>query len=81
MEKGILKNVTKFTVKHLFHSLFFNKVANPACVLSEIRDVEDLWQQISQPYHKNNSSSLSKLTVETENDVNDVVFSSFILVN
>ena len=77
MEKGILKNVTKFTGKHLFHILFFNKVASPACVLSEIRDVEDLWQ----PYHKNNSSPSSKLTVETENDVNDVVFSSFILVN
>ena len=27
MKKGILKNVTKFTGKHLCQSLFFNKVA------------------------------------------------------
>ena len=26
-ENGVLRNFTKFTVKHLHHSLFFNKVA------------------------------------------------------
>ena len=27
IKKGVLKNVTKFTGRHLYHSLFFNKVA------------------------------------------------------
>ena len=26
-KKGVLKNFAKFTGKHLFHGLFFNKVA------------------------------------------------------
>ena len=30
-EKGVLKNSAKFTGKHLFQSLFFNKVAGGAC--------------------------------------------------
>ena len=28
MEKGVLRNFTKFTRKHLWQSLFFNKVAD-----------------------------------------------------
>ena len=28
-ENGALRNFTKFTVKHLYQSLFFNKVAGP----------------------------------------------------
>ena len=30
-KKGVLRNFTKFTGKHLCHSLFFNKVAGSAC--------------------------------------------------
>ena len=30
-EKGVLRNVAKFTEKHLCQSLFFNKVAGGAC--------------------------------------------------
>ena len=30
-KKGVLKNFTKFTGKHLFQSLFFNKLAGVAC--------------------------------------------------
>ena len=30
MEKGVVQNFVKFTVKHLCQSLFFNKVAGPA---------------------------------------------------
>ena len=30
-KKGVVRNVSKFTGKHLCHSLFFNKVAGPAC--------------------------------------------------
>ena len=35
MKKGVLKNFTKFTGKHLCQSLFFNKVAGlrPATLL------------------------------------------------
>ena len=29
MKKGVLRNVVKFTGKHLWQSLFFNKVAGP----------------------------------------------------
>ena len=31
MKKGVLKNLAKFTGKHLCQSLFFNKVAGQAC--------------------------------------------------
>ena len=31
VEKGVLRNFTKFTGKHLCQSLFFNKVAGLAC--------------------------------------------------
>ena len=36
-KKGVLKNFTKFTGKHLFQSLFFNKVAElrPAALLKK----------------------------------------------
>ena len=30
-KKGVLKNFAKLTEKHLCQSLFFNKVAGPAC--------------------------------------------------
>ena len=30
-KKGVLRNFTKFTGKHLCQSLFFNKVAGEAC--------------------------------------------------
>ena len=38
MEKGVLRNFTKFTVKHLCQSLFFNKVAGlrPASELQNL---------------------------------------------
>ena len=37
MKKGVLRNCTKFTVKHLCQSLFFNKVAGlrPATLLKK----------------------------------------------
>ena len=37
MKKGVLKNSTKFTGKHLCQSLFFNKVADisPATLLKK----------------------------------------------
>ena len=37
MKKGVLKNFTKFTGKHLCQSLFFNKVAGlrPAALLKK----------------------------------------------
>ena len=31
MRKDVLRNFTKFTGKHLFWSIFFNKVAGQAC--------------------------------------------------
>ena len=31
MKKGVLRNFTKFTGKHLCQSLFLNKVASQAC--------------------------------------------------
>ena len=31
IRKGVLRNFAKFTGKHLCKSLFFNKVAGPAC--------------------------------------------------
>ena len=31
MKKGVLRNLTKFTGKHLCHSLFFNKLQPQAC--------------------------------------------------
>ena len=31
LKKGVLRNFTKFTGKHLCQSLFFNKVAGPRC--------------------------------------------------
>ena len=31
MKKGVLRNFTKFTGKHLRQSLFFNKIAGKAC--------------------------------------------------
>ena len=36
-EKGVLRNFTKFTGKHLYQSLFFNKVAvlRPATLLKK----------------------------------------------
>ena len=33
IKKGVLKNFSKFTEKHLYLSLFFNKVAGPKTVL------------------------------------------------
>ena len=34
--KGVLRNVAKFTVKHLCQSLFFNKVTGQAPFLTEL---------------------------------------------
>ena len=50
-KKGVLRNFTKFTGKHLCQSLFFNKVAGPR------PDVTDLVY-----YQKDQRSSMSQFT-------------------
>ena len=61
MQKGVLRNFTKFTGKHLYQSLFFNKVAGlrPATLLKKRR-----WHRcfpvnfvkfLRTPFLKNNS--------------------------
>ena len=41
MKKGVLRNFAKFTVKHLYQSLFFNKVAGRPVTLLKKR----LWHR------------------------------------
>ena len=43
MKKGVLRNSTKFTGKHLCHSLFFNKVAALNCLLLDLVIIAWLW--------------------------------------
>ena len=63
MKKGVLRNFTKFTGKHLYQSLFFNKVADlrPATLLKK------LWHRcfsvnfvkfLRTPFLQNNSGRL-----------------------
>ena len=50
-EKAVLRNVTKFTGKHLCQSLFFNEVAGrpESCEISQdIIFTEHLWATVSR---------------------------------
>ena len=48
MKRGVLRNFTKFTKKHLCQSLFFNKVAGLRVTTSECkRPIIDPWRNQS----------------------------------
>ena len=40
-KKGVLKNFAKFTGKHLYHSLFFNKVAGLRLLLKKVETIQE----------------------------------------
>ena len=50
-KKGVLKNFAKYTGKHLYQSLFFNKVAGlrPVTLLIHLMAVSD-WKQNIETY-------------------------------
>ena len=47
--KGVLRNFTKFTRKHLCHSLFFNKVAGLR-LFFELLPYKPLWMETTSEY-------------------------------
>ena len=52
MKKGVLKNFTKFTEKHLCQSLFFNQVAGLRLEASNFIKKETLAQVFSREFYE-----------------------------
>ena len=63
-KKGVLKNFTKFTGKHLCQSLFFNKVAGRPKLLRTPFSIEQLWWLLLYTVKIKIASSLHFLTAQ-----------------
>ena len=68
IKKGVLRNFTKFTEKHLCQSLFFNKVAAATLLKKNTFFTEHLWTTASEIHQFIWKTRICTVSVKIDND-------------